>query len=216
MVALCALLGARLLGGGDASVDVWAARAALHEGQQVTAADLVARQVRFADQADADRYLSAGGDLPTGATLDRAVGAGELLPRAALGRSAPGSLTDVPLSVSTEAVPATVHVGSVVDVWVTPDNVAPRAGGSLVGPRAPRSTLVFHDVSVVSAPGASTSLGPAATRQVIVGVGADQTAGLSRSIAALSSGTAILTVQRMSRDGAQVSTSVLVAAAGRR
>ena len=42
----------------------------------MTVADLVRREVRFADQDAADAYLSADSPLPSGATLARAVGAG--------------------------------------------------------------------------------------------------------------------------------------------
>ena len=136
VVAACTLLGARLLAGADDTVAVWAAGASLGEGQQVGTADLVARRVRFVDQRDADRYLPASGALPEGVTLARAVGAGELLPRAALGARAAGTLTDLPLSVGTEAVPATVRVGSTVDVWVTADRAppAPPAGPAAAPP----------------------------------------------------------------------------------
>jgi hypothetical protein len=187
VVALCTVLGARLAGGSHDTVAVWAARSALQEGHPVGAADVVRREVRFGDQADADRYVAADGALPDGATLARTVGAGELLPRAALTSSGQAALTEVPLSVDTEAVPATVAVGSTVDVWVTPD----KAGGS-----ARRSTLVFDDVAVVSVQRSSTTLGPTATRQVIVGVGEDQQAHLATSIAALSSGSVVLTARR--------------------
>jgi hypothetical protein len=76
-----------------------------------------------------------------------------------------------------------------VDVWVTPgDAAAAKAHG--------RATLVLDDVAVVSVPESGTSLGPTATRQVIVGVGEDQEERLPASIAALSSGAVVLTVQR--------------------
>ncbi len=172
------------------TVAVWASRGAMPEGRQVAAADLVRRDVRFADQAQADRYLSADSDLPDGATLSRAVGAGELLPRAALTASSTATLIEVPLSVDTQAVPATVGVGSTVDVWVTPDAGAKAAGAS------GRSLLVFDDVSVVSVQRTATTLGPTATRQVIVGVGEDQETRLPRSIASLSSGSIVLTARR--------------------
>lgn len=191
VVAVCGLLGARLLGGSTDTVDVWAARSTLQAGQPVGAGDLVRRPVRFADQSDADRYLSADRGLPRSSNVDRVVGAGELLPRAALDSARQGSRTEVPLSVSTEAVPSTVEVGSTVDVWVTPDQAG---GGSRAG--GARSTLVFDDVPVVSAPAASTSLGPTATRQVIVGVDQSQQDRLPTSLAALSGGDVVLTVQR--------------------
>jgi hypothetical protein len=194
LIAVCALVGARLLGSADDTVGVWAARDALSAGQPVSTADLVRREVRFDDQAAADRYVSADLAPPTSATLVRPVGAGELLPRSALGAAAGGSLTEVPLSVDTEAVPSTLHVGTVVDVWVTPDSAAPGApaGGAPVA----RSTLVFDDVTVLSVPRSGTSLGPTATRQVIVGVGRDQESRLPTALAALSTGTAILTARR--------------------
>ena len=121
LVAVSALLGATLLGGADATVGVWAARDALARGQTVGPDDLVRREVRFADQADADRYVSAGSPLPDGAVLLRDVGPGELLPRAALGAGRGAGQVEVPLSVPAEAVPATRATGSVVDVWVTAD-----------------------------------------------------------------------------------------------
>jgi hypothetical protein len=76
-----------------------------------------------------------------------------------------------------------------VDVWVTPDDAADAKPGG-------RATLVFDDVAVVSVPDSGTTLGPTATRQVIVGVGEDQEGRLPASIAALSSGAVVLTVQR--------------------
>ena len=76
VVAVCTLLGARLVGGADDTVGVWSARAALSAGEPVVAADLVRREVRFADQDAADAYLSADSPLPSGARLARAVGAG--------------------------------------------------------------------------------------------------------------------------------------------
>jgi hypothetical protein len=192
VVAACTLLGARLVGSADDTVGVWSAGAALSAGQPVVAADLVRREVRFADQDAADAYLSADAPLPSGARLARAVGAGELVPRGALGETGAVQLTEVPLSVATEAVPSTVRVGSVVDVWVTPDAAAAGARAA----QAARAALVFDDVAVVSVPRTGSSLGPTATRQVIVGVDADQQARLPVSLAALAGGTVLLTARR--------------------
>ncbi len=194
LVAACALIGARLLASADDSVAVWAAGTTLNPGQRVTSADLVSTQVRFRAQTAADRYLSADTALPAGATVDRAVGEGELLARSALGDPAIRALTEVPLSVGTEAVPDTVGVGSTVDVWVTPQAAASDAAAGTAVPG--RSTRVFRDVRVVSAPATSTSLGPTATRQVIVGVAPEQEPLLPRAIAALASGDVLLTARR--------------------
>ena len=198
LVAACALLGATLLGGSDDTVGVWAARRAMNAGESVSVEDLVRRDVRFADQHDADAYLSADTPLPSEATLARAVGAGEMVPRGALGAVGSQALTEVPLSVDSEAVPSTLRVGAVVDVWVTPDRAADASGppdGS-DGSDAPRSVLVFDDVAVLSVPRSGSSLGPTATRQVIVGVGEDQQSRLPTSLAALAGGSVLLTAQR--------------------
>ena len=194
VVAACTLLGARLLDDADDTAGVWAARVALNAGQQVSPSDVVRREVRFADQGDADTYLSADTPLPGGATLGRAVGPGELLPRAALGDAGTGALTEVPLSVDSEAVPTTLRVGTVVDVWVTPDAAGADASGATGS--ASRSVLVLDDVPVLSAPRTGTSLGPAATRQVIVGVDDEDESRLPTSLAALAGGTVVLTARR--------------------
>jgi hypothetical protein len=198
LVTACALLGATLLGGSDDTVGVWAARRAMNAGESVSADDLVRRDVRFTDQHDADAYLSADTPLPSGATLTRPVGGGEMVPRGALGAAGSQALTEVPLSVDSDAVPSTLRVGAVVDVWVTPDRAADASGpidGS-DGSDAPRSVLVFDDVAVLSVPRTGSSLGPTATRQVIVGVGADQQSRLPTSLATLAGGSVLLTAQR--------------------
>jgi len=196
VIAVCGLLGARLLGSADDTVGVWAVRDPMAAGQPITTDDVVRRQIRFEEQVDADRYVSADQDLPDGATLSRAVGAGELLPREALGPADQRRLTEVPLSVPTEAVPSTLRLGSVVDVYVTPDAAVSGSGsGTSTGP-SPRSSLVFDDVTVLAAPRTGTALGPSATRQVIVGVGPDQADRLPSALASLAGGTVVLTAQR--------------------
>lgn len=192
LVAVSVLVGARLLAGADDRVAVWAARSAMSTGQPVGPGDLVRTRVRFDSQHDADRYLSADAAPAPGTVLRRDVGAGELLPRAAISGRAAADLVEVPLSVPSDGVPATVRVGSVVDVWVTPDRATVPAGEATPG----RATLVFDDVSVVAAPRTATALGPTATRQVIIGVGGDQRSELSRALARLSGGSVVLTRQR--------------------
>jgi hypothetical protein len=211
VIGLCCLLGSRILSSAEDTVSVWAARSDLQQGQPVGGADLVRREVRFDDQGDADRYLSAGTELPADATVDRAIGSGELLPRSALAGAASGPVTEVPVAVRAEAVPASVHVGSTVDVWVTPTPALAGSAGSRgtasgsagpgsagEGAAAPvgRSTLVFHDVAVVSAPRGGTSLGPTGTRQVTVGIAGTDNGRLSRSMAALAGGDVTLTSRR--------------------
>jgi hypothetical protein len=184
IVAASVLLGVRVFDGADDTVSVWAVRSDLRSGTTVAADDLQRRDIRFGDAADADRYVSASQAVPSGTTLVRDVGAGELLPRAALGDAGATALVEVPVAVASDSVPSTVRAGSVVDVWVTPE-VAP---GDDV-----KSVLVFDDVVVVAAPRTGSALGPSSTRQVIVGVDSAQEDGLPAALARAATGTIVIT-----------------------
>ncbi|HEX4978387.1 MAG TPA: SAF domain-containing protein [Nocardioides sp.] len=195
IVAAAALVGATVVDD-PRTTPVWAARGALAEGQELQAGDLAVRELRFADPADAARYVAADGPVPEGLTLRRDVGAGELVPVAALGDGTP-PLLEVPLSVAPEAVPATVREGSVVDVWVAPDpSLTPGAGsGSAAGDGTGAGTdavLVFSSVQVVAVSRSGGALGPAATRQVIVGLEPGARATLPEALGLLSRGSAVL------------------------
>ena len=181
------LAGAKLLSDAEDTVAVWALRTDLSNGSPVGTADLTRRDVRFSSAADADRYVSADAAIPREATLQRAVGAGELLPRAALGSEGSGPITEVPLSVASEAVPRNVSTGSVVDVWVVPD----AAGGN----RAEESVLVFDDVVVVAAPPSGSTLAPTSTRQIIIGVEPAADDQVADALAAAARGTTVVTKQ---------------------
>jgi hypothetical protein len=191
IVAACGLLGGTLLGGSDRTAAVWTAARPLSAGQPLTAGDLVRREVGFDDPSAAHRYLSGDRPAPDGAVLARPVGEGELVPAAALRAGEPAPVTEVPLSVLPDALPGTVRLGSVVDVWVVPDRTAVPSGG-----RPDDAELVFDDVSVLSLGRSGSSLGPASTRQVIVGVGAGQRTRLPHALTALGGGAVVLTRQR--------------------
>ncbi len=197
MVLLCGsvLLGARVLSSADDTVAVWGARTSLAQGQEVTAADLVPVRVRFAEAESADRYLAAD-DLPDGVTLTRDLGAGELLPRAALDVAPDEALVEVPLSVDAAGIPSSVQVGSRVDVWVTPAPGA-SAGGASGGTGAEgrtRAVRVLADVAVI----ADGSSGTSATGfggellPVVVGVPPSAQDDLPEVLAQLSSGAVVL------------------------
>ena len=100
------------------------------------------------------------------------------------------ALLEVPLTVAAEAVPATVRAGSVVDVWVTPDPdlTLPGTGETAEGD----SVLVFASVRVVAVSRAGGALGPAATRQVIVGLEPGEEATLPQALGRLARGDAVL------------------------
>ncbi|GAB3593012.1 flagellar protein FlgA [Angustibacter peucedani] len=99
----------------DDTRPVWAARRALTPGEQVTSADLVVRDVRVA--GGDETYLPATGDLAAGQVVLRYVGAGELLPRAAVGPRDQVDLRPVAVPVSPEAADG-LQPGALVDVWV--------------------------------------------------------------------------------------------------
>ena len=187
LVAVSVLAGARLFAASDDTVAVWAVRSAVPSGGALHADDLVRTEVRFADAESADRYVAADSAIRPGTTVLRELGAGELLPRAALATAGSSDLVEVPLSVPSDGVPATVATGAVVDVWVTLDAEDLHA--------EPESVLVFEDVVVVAAPRSGSALGPASTRQVIVGVPAGEEAAISRALAIASAGSVVLTRQ---------------------
>jgi hypothetical protein len=190
IVAGSVVLGARLLGSADDSVAVWTVAENLEEGTPIGATHVVARDVRFADAALADRYVSAGSTLPAGSVLLRDLAAGELLPREALGSAEVVPLVEVPLAVPIAAVPATVRAGAVVDVWATPDREAFAASG----PRQ-ESVRVFDDVTVVSAARDDNALGSASTRQVIIGFPAEDDEQLASALAELATGAVVIVRQ---------------------
>lgn len=165
LVVTSIVLGARLFDAADDSVIVWAVTEDVAAGQELTEDLVVARRVRFADRADADRYLSATADLPLPAVITRPIGAGELLPRGALG--VVERLVEFPLGVAPELVPATVRVGTIVDVWLT---LPGRDGGG-------GSRIVFAGVPVLGL--SRDPVGTLDLLQVVVGLDSRREQALS-------------------------------------
>ncbi len=149
---------------------------------------VVRREVRFADQADADRYVSAARPLPGGAVFVRDVGPGELVPRAAISTEPSAPVLEVPLRVADEAVPASVRTGSRVDVWVTPGPDAALSGNADAG----TAVVVLEDVSVLAVSRDGSALGPAAERQVIVGLEQSREAELADALGEMATGSVVL------------------------
>lgn len=188
MLLLCGsvLLGARVLATADDTVAVWGTRTSLVRGQQVGADDLVPVQVRFADADAADRYVAAADSLPEGSSLTRDLGAGELLPRAALSRGSEAGLVEVPLSVEATGIPSSVQVGSRVDVWVAPDADARTVDGG-------GAVRVLTDVPVLADGGAASTTGfGGELRPVVVGVAPDAQEDLSQVLARITTGAVVL------------------------
>lgn len=185
LVAASVVLGARLLAAADDTVAVWAVAADLPPGASVEQGDLERREVRFPDTVTADRYVGAEEGLPDDAILNREVSTGELLPRSAFATDSGEDLVEVPVSLVSDDLPATVRQGSVVDVWVTP-KVSAVAGSKV------KAVPVLSDVVVVAVPRTSAGLAPQTTRQVIVGVPADRAEELGSALGGMADGRVVI------------------------
>ena len=170
--------GVRLVGSADDSVTVWAVTEDLEAGTSVEAEHVEARSVRFADVDDLSRYLPADQPLPPDRSLVRGIGAGELLPAGALGTPGHSGVLQVPIRVPVDGVPASVEVGSRVDVYVSDDTEAARA-----------AVLLLGDVAVTAAPSSADSLGAGGHRQLVLGVPEGDDQALARLVAASAVGT---------------------------
>lgn len=162
LVAVSVVAGARLLAAADDTVPVWAAADDLAAGAPVSAADLEQHRVRFADADDLAGYYPGDGPPPEGLLL-RPVGAGELLPRAAVGAAAQRGLVQLPLSVDPEQVPPSVDTGSVVDVYVLGTDTA----------RGEAAEPALSGASVVAAPDVEDSFVVSGKRQLVLAVPED-------------------------------------------
>lgn len=176
IVAASVLVGARVLAAADDTVQVWAVTDDAAVGQELTADDLEARRLRFADDADLERYVQVGDELPADLVLSRALGAGELLPRSALGAPDDGDTVTISLAVTPQLVPSGVGPGSVVHVYVAGDTApgsvpAPSGSGQAAAPEAEPGP-VLEEVRVVAA-SAGDELG-GGDRQVELAVPVDE------------------------------------------
>lgn len=154
IVAVSVVAGARLLAAADDTVVVWSVAEDAGPGARLDAADLEPRRVRFADEADLSAYYTVDDELPADLVLVRGVGAGELLPRGAIGAADSGAdVVELPVAVDTEQVPPSVAAGSVVSVYL----VGSRADGPLL-----------EDVTVVDAPSLESTFGSTTGRRQLV------------------------------------------------
>jgi hypothetical protein len=118
LVAISVVAGARILGADDTSVVVWAVTDDAAPGTQLSEDDLVGRRVDFADAADQARYFASDDTLPAQLRLNRAVGAGELLPRSALADAGEDGRLQLPINLENGAVSKRLSAGAIVDVYV--------------------------------------------------------------------------------------------------
>lgn len=164
VVASCVVLGSVVVSRADDTVRVWGVRRDLPAGSALSADDLEQRRVRLAG-GGTGRYLPVTTQTPTGRTLARPAGAGELLPAAALADPGARSGVQVPLVVGARDLPPAVAPGSVIDVWVAP--ASPAASGTRDAAPARR---VLSGVAVVAVAGGEDALAPDTERSVVVRV----------------------------------------------
>jgi len=124
LVAAAVALGTWAVRDAAATVQVYAAGEALTPGDAVDADALSVREVRLGE--DEDLYHLVADGVPDGAVVTRTVGAGELVPRSAVGDAAAVDLRPVVVPLGL-AVPADLAAGAVVDLWLAPP--APIGGG---------------------------------------------------------------------------------------
>jgi hypothetical protein len=146
------LLGARVVAAADATTPVWSVTGDLAVGTVLSADDLARVDVRL--DAAASGYLATSVD-PSGRTLARAVGAGELLPRTALEETT--DLVQVALPVQAGWVPPGLRRGQLVDVYAVADPAAGAAGVAdggvgLVVAGAPVQSVTGRTEGVLSTP----------------------------------------------------------------
>lgn len=160
LVASSVLLGSWAVRSAQGTVPVYAARDTLTPGDPVDSDALVVADVRLGEVGDG-RYLRADEPLPDDLVTLRTVGAGELVPVAALG---PAEAVDTrPVAVPLSRPPsAAVVVGAAVDLWVVPRGSS-RSDASTAGPRAVATGLTVAEVT-----GGSGGLGATTTAAVQV------------------------------------------------
>lgn len=182
-MAVSVIVGARILGAADDSVTVWAAARDLAPGDTIRADDLVTTSVRFGDTADLDRYLPTSEPLPQDLRLVRGLGAGELVPAAALASGEAVDTVIVSLAFPPELVPTDIRTGSVIELLVIPRDGSGTPGTDKAATREP--TTALSDVVVIDAPSEVDSLGSVSRgRQLVLGIPETDADALTEVLAA--------------------------------
>lgn len=167
LVLVSTVTGAVVVARADDRVPVYAARAHVGPGEEVTPDDLVVVDVQLGDAAG--RYVAADAPVAAGTFALRALTPGELVPTSALG---PASVVDVQqLALLVDATAAAaLSRGSVVDVYVN----RPAEDDGVGIPRFEGPERVLESVAVVGVAAEDAVLGGAdQTRAVRVMVPRD-------------------------------------------
>ncbi len=138
----------------DDTIEVYSARDVLTPGERVRPGDLEVSVVRL--DAASPRYLAPGGVPEEGVVVTRTIGAGELVPVAAVADEELAGFTSVVISVG-GSVPARVEAGALVDVWAASEDETGRFAepevlverATVVGLTEDGSIVMPGDVSAV-------------------------------------------------------------------
>lgn len=172
--------GAKVVAAADDTVEVWAVSTDLPAQATLTRQDLVPKRIRFADADEAQRYVAASSPVPEGARLSRAIGAGELLPKAAVTTRRDDGLVDLPIPIDPANAPSDLRAHDLVDLYVVPGDDTSTA------PAARK----LRDVTVTSV-GAESGLGSTGQSRITVRVAVDP-ARIADVTAAVTRGTPVL------------------------
>jgi hypothetical protein len=154
-------IGARVIAAADDTAPVFAAATALPSGRALSAGDV--RVVRVHLGAGVAGYLPARGRVPTGLVITRPVGAGELIPTAAVGSAA--ALNRRPVSVPVpDPLPVGLRPGAAVDVWAS----AKEAGTAATGYQPPTRIAQGVEVYAVSTAGAGLAAASGDSVQILL------------------------------------------------
>jgi hypothetical protein len=184
LVAVTALVGAKLLSSADDTTTIWAAKHDLPAGTKLTGDDLTTVRVRFTSSDDANKYVAADADLK-GLVVARAVDAGEFVPREAAVSESENDRTELPLSVATGRLPSDTAAGDLVDIWIVPKTESQSA------------KLWWSNVRVLQIDSVKGVAGGSARRQVLVGLAPNDVQRLPAALTAMSTGEPTL-VRRVS------------------
>lgn len=155
-------LGARVVAAADDTVPLYAAATTLVAGRTLTTADLTVVRVHLG--AGSAAYLRAQSALPAQATLLRTLGAGELVPRSALGAASALQVRPVTVPLDGEP-PAGLRVGARVDVWSSARD--PAAGATHYA--SPVRLAQAAEVSALSGRDSGLSVAQRGSVQILLG-----------------------------------------------
>lgn len=161
LVLASVVVGALAIGAADDRVGVWAAKGELVPGDPVGTEDLVRVEVQLGEQAG--EYLASEQEIPQGATVDRLVVGGELVPRSALVDPGELEVRSVPVHVDPIYL-STLTKGSRVSVYAA----EPMSADAEQAGEPAQYEKVIEQVTVAQIPGDEGGLMSSATEAAVV------------------------------------------------